>query len=361
MKTKVVMLNKLGDIMKARNSIIFMGIFIFSFVYGNEANFTIYHDQSLPLEEKFGYIFAHGLGATQEQASLFLPNNSNKWLIYQPTILFDFPDAKNNAMEYHSQLVNLGQKLDIMRLKDMLEKALALLPDLLVVGAGISRGAAALLNYVALFQPDSIAGLVLESPFDTLTNVIKHLLRRFHLEWVPGSEKLALKIAKSTFPLLDFQGIFPINVVHKIQSHIPIMLIHSRKDRTIPVNSSRNLYRSLVLAGHKNVYFLELASGDHGKLVHSIESDLYATVLHAFYKKYGLPHTPQLAQNGENMLRHCQPTLQEINKKIKKSKNNNEEFNDDVVPIQGYDDYLTKNNIFELDILPFATKIQALF
>lgn len=344
--------------MKARNSILFVEIFIFSFLQGAGSNFRIYSDDLSPSAEKVGYIFAHGLGATQEQASLFLPNtNSNKWLINKPLVVFDFPDAKNNAMEYHSSHVNLGQEVDISRLRDTFDRAKAELLDHRFVFAGISRGSATVINYVASYQPDGVAALVLESPFDTLSNVIKHLLKRFHISWLPFSKQIALRLAKNSFPLLDIQGLFPLNVIHRIQSHIPIIIIHSCRDRTISVNSSRNLYKSLVLAGHPHVYFLELASGDHGKLVYSIESDLYAAVLHAFYKKYGLPHVTHLAHNGENMLKYCQPNLEEINRKIKRSKNS-EDFDDEE---DAFNSLFINNASFELEILPFATKMHTIF
>lgn len=352
--------------MKARNIFFSIGTCMIPIVlYNAEPNFMIHPCDSVsPLEKKIGYIFAHGLGATQAQAALFLSNSTNKWLINKPLIVFDFPDSKNNAMEYYCSEVNLGQELDIARLKEAYDKAKSLLENHRFVLAGISRGSATVINYVALHQPASIAALVLESPFDTISNVIKHLLRRFHINWIPFSKKIAIKLAQSNFPLLNINGIFPLNVVHKIPSHIPIFIIHSRKDRTIPINSSRNLYRSLVLAGHNHVYFLELASGEHGKLAYSIESDLYAYVVHAFYKKYGLPHNVQYALHGENMLKHCQPTVEEINKKIKKSKGKEDFLNDDDTTTNfealNYD-IIEKNNHFELDISPFRIKLDTIF
>ena len=97
-------------------------------------------------------------------------------------------------MEYHNSYVNLGQDLYIHRLKESHEKALSHFKMNKYVIAGISRGAVTAINYVAEYQPSSIAGLVLESPFDTLQSVIKHLLRRFCVNWIPGAKKLALKL-----------------------------------------------------------------------------------------------------------------------------------------------------------------------
>jgi len=358
--------------MKARNILWVTGVLIFPLLLKSaESNFMIHSlnetvsNEAVSMEKKVGYIFAHGLGANQEQALLFSPNQTNKWLINKPLVLFDFPDAKNNPMEYHSSHVNLGQEHDIARLKESFEKAESTLQGYKFIIAAISRGSATAINFVALHQPESVAALVLESPFDTITNVIQHLLRRFYVNWVPFSKKIALKLAKSSFPRLNPKGIVPLNVIHKIKSTIPIMIIHSSRDRTIPINSSRNLYRSLLLAGHPHAYFLELASGEHGKLVYSIESDLYAHVLHAFYKKYDLPHNPHFAAQGENMLKHCQPTLDEINKKIKKNRSRSDYLDDDCDEIDDFDPLLyyasEKANHFSLEVSPLSTKMHTIF
>lgn len=292
----------------------------------------------LPIStQKIGYLFAHGLGATQEQASIFLPaGNSNQWIIKKPAILFDFPDAKG-IMEYHHEFVNLGQELDIKRLAFVLDHACQSIPDHKFILTGVSRGAATIINYAALNQPSSIAALILESPFDTLKNVIKHLLRRFCVNWIPYSKEIAYKIAKKNFPLLNIDGIVPLDVINRINKEIPILIIHSQRDKTISINSSRNLYSMLIRAGHAHVYLLELASGDHGKLLQGIEGPLYHSVVHAFYKKYHLPCNPLFAQTGEAMLKYCRPTLDEINKRIRKSRSgvfdDDQSWNEEITPL----------------------------
>jgi hypothetical protein len=304
--------------MQARKIVLFSGGMILPlFLYGTEPNFTIQFGSDINNSKNIGYVFAHGLGATQEQASLFL---SNKWIINKPAVLFDFPDAKNNNMEYYPEYVNLGQELDIQRFELVVSKAIKELPNYKFVLSGISRGAATILNYVALYQPDHAAALVLESPFDTFNTIVKHLLKRFHVSWIPFSKSIALRIAQKNFPLLNIEGIFPLTVVHKVPGTIPILIIHSRNDRTIPINSSRNLYKTLVESGNKDTYILELASGEHGKLAYGPESDLYVNVVHAFYKKYNLPHNPNFAHVGETMLSYCQPSIDEITKRMRRKR-----------------------------------------
>lgn len=306
--------------MKARNIIIWLFFFMPLQGYSMaNPNFIIQSDGNYS-KDKIGYLFAHGLGATQEQFRLFLPAQKDTWIINYPMVLFDFPDSKNNSMEYHHDYVNLGQDLDIERLAWSLEQAQKSLPEYKFILTGISRGSSTIINTVGFHQPSAIAALVLESPFDTVKNVIKHLLIRFHVSWIPFSKQIAHKIAKKNFPLLNLDGPVPLNLINKVSFDIPLIIIHSQRDKTIPINSSRKLYEMLVIAGHPNVYLLELASGEHGKLLEGPEGDLYRNVIHAFYRKHSLPYNVSWAQTGETMLKHCQPTLAEITKKMRKNR-----------------------------------------
>jgi hypothetical protein len=56
-----------------------------------------------------------------------------------------------------------------------------------------------------------------------------------------------------------------------------------------------------------------------------LEGELYNNVVHAFYKKYNLPHNAAWAQSGEIMLNYCQPSLDEITKRIRKKKSFDED------------------------------------
>jgi hypothetical protein len=161
---------------------------------------------------------------------------------------------------------------------------------------------------------------VLESPFDNLKSVIKHLLKRFHMYWMPFSKEIGIKIAQTHFPSLDMDGIFPENSVNSIPKHIPILIVHSKKDKVIPINSSRKLYVALRESEHHHVHLLELDRGTHGKLMIGPDAQIYQDVVHAFYKKYSLPYHEEFACRGEPLLTLCQPSIAEVKKKIKKKR-----------------------------------------
>ncbi len=249
------------------------------------------------------YIFAHGLGATQKQADLFAALASG------PIISFDFPDAKGTD-QYDSNLVNLGQKIDMEALHGAYQRAMMQFPGYDVVFIGLSRGSATILNYMAHYKPKNVKALILESPFDTLVNLVEHLMNRFHLGFLPTS--VGIKIAQFHFKAVDPLGIFPAESINEIAHDIPIIFIHAQNDQVVPIKSSRNLYCQLVKNGHGDVYLCEFADGLHGKLMIGTYVQEYINGVHAWLKKYHLPHNEQAAQQGNSLLSNYQPTIEEV-------------------------------------------------
>lgn len=269
------------------------------------------------------YIFAHGLGANKNQGiDLLLPESkvlkNNEWIVHYPSVFFNFPDAKHEPGDYDRAKVNLAQQDDCQRLKEVYRKVRTDYPDHTIVLVGISRGAATILKVASQEQLDNLGALVLESPFDTLSSIIDHLLRRFCVQWVPFAEHMARAICKKHFPNIDIQGTFPIDVAHQLPKEIPVLFIHSKKDKVVPLNSSRLLYSKLINNGHTDAYLLELNAGLHGKLVQGPDKDCYLFAVQAFYKKYGLPHEPDMAQRGHYILESARPNIEEVYNALQK-------------------------------------------
>jgi len=214
----------------------------------------------------------------------------------------------------------LGQSRDIERFSYACDRTFERVPDCNgIVLVGISRGSATILNYAAVNKDTPIKAIIAEASFDTLKSVVKHLLKRFHVSWVPFSRKIGMKIADNQFQNLNVRGLFPIDIVANIDKNIPILLVHSRKDAVVPLASSRVLYIRLRTSGHKHVYLLELPLGNHGKLMQSGSNKLYQNVVHAFYKKHKLPHNKDCADKAEHiLLAQCKPTIQEVQTRMKK-------------------------------------------
>ena len=296
-----------------------------------EPCFTI-HRTETETEHDTAMLFAHGIAATHNQGLNHFArytsrnidgsyNNNRYWLFDQPIVTFDFPDSQEQG-QFNKLYVNLGQQLDQERLDFVFKKMLEELPSCTkIIGSGISRGAVTWLNYAAEHRPVQLGALILESPFENIKSIISNLLRRFHLGWVPFSTSLTAWAIKKKFPSLNMNGPFSIDLVDQIDKELPIFIVHSRSDQVVPNNCSRKLYVKLVQSGHNHVYLLELARGEHGKLMQGMEAELYQNCVHGFLQKYDLPHCAEFAQRGRSLLATCQPSMQEVQKWIKQKRN----------------------------------------
>lgn len=291
--------------------------YIHVLTYTMHDNFTI-HQGTTAHDKSTVYLFAHGFGATHQQGLRLFSRDycHQRWLMDYPIALFDFPDAKNDNNDYLRKYVNLGQEKDIERLRLAYTKTVELFPNHAIILVGISRGATTIINFVACYHPENVKALVLESPFDLLSSVIKHLLGRFHISWLPFAKKISTTLCQHYFPAINLNGVFPLATVDKIPANMPIIFIHSQKDSVIPITSSQRLYNKLKQTGHDHVYILELASGDHGKLIQGSDGNSYLYAVHAFYKKYGYAHDHDFAQKGAYLLAYCQPSSNEIKNRI---------------------------------------------
>ena len=259
-----------------------------------------------PVQALTRFIFAHGLGGDDEQITWYKSGNNTSWSILPATsISFNFPEAefkhvqgKRIKLPLDNNKVNLAQEGDIQALTAIYKQVKQESPESKIVLMGMSRGASAIITFVATQQPTGIKALVLEAPFDTLETILTQLKKKY--EHASAAEQAAIA-RQWNFPNYNKQGIKPINVVNKINKHIPILLIHSRQDTLIPFESSKALYTKLRQSGHKHVYLLELYYGEHARYQFSKSALTYQQVVNAFYKKYGIPHDPELARKGKKL------------------------------------------------------------
>jgi pimeloyl-ACP methyl ester carboxylesterase len=265
------------------------------------------------------YLFAHGLAATGNQVHLLYTKNHevngethchHHWLIdnekYE-VLSFNFPDALNDkgGLNFHRHLVNLGQELDLAAFHETYTNISS---ERDVVLLGLSRGAVTIINYAAHHDLPNVKAIILESPFETLLSIIKGILKRSYLPFNQYTGGIVLYLFTRYFPATDVNGICARTSIEFFPLDIPVLLIHSKKDKVVPIESSRKLYKALVERGHADVYLLELEHGSHGKLMKGASAQTYQDVVHAFYKKYNLPYNAQFAERGtpilENECRH---------------------------------------------------------
>lgn len=245
-------------------------------------------------DHQISYIFSHGLIDSHKQAFPYLESSQpdKPYILKYPLITFDYPDVSSGILKINRLQSSLAQDNEIERLEQVYSylKGKAIL-------VGVSRGASTIINFIAQYNPDNALALILESPFDCVDNIVKSLIHRCKIHWIPGLSKKSGNIMSFLFCKYNPKGIRPIESIEKIPIDMPILLVCSAKDALVPVWSSLNLYQALYYRGNKNTYLLVLPDGKHAHLITDpINGVIYQQVTHAFYQKFGLPHDPAIAQ-----------------------------------------------------------------
>lgn len=311
---------------------------------------------SLPLflqaeeKKKVVSIYSHGFGGSKMRVLLLSKGydgilsyfygqhesmlNIGKYL-FNPDkhhiVSFNYPDVAIDFGIFGSlpnlESANVAQKDDIKTLHKVLRRYRN---NKEIIGYGYSRGAATWITALGCnYLPDDVTlpkALILEAPFATIksSSLFSFIKGAFDalLQTFPYARTLRNQITQAVFNGLiqqhDLNGIQPINVAHNIDTSIPILLVHAQDDPIIPINDTREIYLKLLKSGRKNVYLLELPKGGHGLCLWGEYGNLYCSAVHAFYKKYNLPHCEKFAQ--EINLSKLQPSITIVEKRINKKK-----------------------------------------
>jgi len=131
-------------------------------------------------------------------------------------------------------------------------------------------------------------------------------MHQLNLGWLPHSYGQSL--VESIFRRYKRDGISPIAILSQIPD-IPILIICSKEDKTVPFLSSVEIYKNLRALGHQHTHILIMDRGKHARMLHNVDGHIYQSVVHAFYKKYNLPYDPAIAMAGEEFFACCQPIL----------------------------------------------------
>jgi dienelactone hydrolase len=268
------------------------------------------------LKNKYVFVFVHGVKATEQQMHHYhkpqfdiMCGSENRAFNlpvadegrFIPTFKFKIKKFGGLWMlRFNPAKLSFAQECEIIRLNEVCS---AITQPLVLVG--MSLGATTILNYAGTYKNDRLKALVVEAPFDHISTVIHtvfsaKIVSRQTITWV--LEFLTAGKFKADGPHAE-------DIVKNIDPSLPILLIHSKNDRVIPLQSSIHLYQELRKSGHANVHLLVLNKGRHG--MYQTEKygspKVYQATVHAFYKKYGLPHDEILAQEGAEYFAQCQP------------------------------------------------------
>lgn len=270
--------------------------------------------------QKTIYLFSHGLGGTHKQAYRYTKHKQNssktdpnrRYIIDGDLATFNFPDATERFWRVNRANTSFGQYNEIQELAKQYnlivrEHTDSCTPGIVLIG--VSRGASAAINFAASYQCNHLKALILESPFDSMNTVIKHQISKLRLGWIPGIQAISKGLTRFIFSEYRENGLQPIDAICALSKTLPVLLVCSKKDTLVPCYSTIRLYEKLKQSGHEHVHILILDHGQHAKILTQQQGTHYQNVVHAFYKKYNLPHNEHFALNGESKLKKCIPEL----------------------------------------------------
>ncbi len=254
-------------------------------------------------------LFSHGLSCYQGCVGGIMDGLGNK----MPCYSFNYPDATEEGRT-NLEFSSLAQTNEIAALSEAADRAW-LHFDLtysesdstaLLVGHGISRGASSwitTLAYLSQEQLNNIGAIILESPFDEVMTIVKHMS---NMVCLPCFKRLGHKIITMSAKQYDPDGITPIKAIKKIKrKDIPILIVCSKEDVIVPWYSTARLYLRFLRTGHTHVYLLVLEKGDHALLYNNAE---YRNVLHQFYKTYNITHDSSETVSNQTELMQLKPS-----------------------------------------------------
>lgn len=261
-------------------------------------------------------LFSHGMLDTgSNQIKGYLPvegNQDARFIIQKPYAYFNYDDACDPKYGiklckfWHCSFGQQNDQATIARVYDALTKKF---PERSYVLAGVSRGASVIWSFVANKKPSMVKALVLESPFDRIQTSLEAAARHVPALINCGlTRTLAQTLLRSIALKFKADALQPIDLVDQMPLDLPMLIVCSLEDKLVPAQSSYRLYQALHARGHKDLYILTLTKGKHAKLLQGVDGQRYEAVAHAFYKKYGLPHDQQKAEQGKELLPLCQPT-----------------------------------------------------
>lgn len=208
--------------------------------------------------------------------------------------------------KWTSRLSHVGQLGDVQQLSKELAKHAG--AEINIVGE--SRGAATSINWDAVCTDSerlSVKTIVAEASFTSMQDLPPKELKYFRN--LPDNLKAQFickglpKIHKG-FPLYDPSGLHPIESIKRGKT--PLLLVTSEHDPIVHAAHPKKLYKEACRAGRTNVHLLVVKGDKHtGNLC----DEHVQQAVHAFWKAYGGPHDPALAEKGEALYATTQPAI----------------------------------------------------
>jgi hypothetical protein len=200
--------------------------------------------------------------------------------------------------------MSIGQQNDVQNHRAKYQVAIKEhAQDCSMIAYGVSRGAATTFRAMAQNNYQNIKLVILEGCPNSIETVIS---KRHPILYNLGGARVFNWLAEKC-SLYRKNGKQPIDFVAQFPKDVPVLFISSLIDAEVPYRCTRNLAQELMNAGHNKVYFLTLNNSSHTRYMMDDLDDMkaYQHCVHALYKSLDLPHVPELASQGQELLKSC--------------------------------------------------------
>ncbi len=225
----------------------------------------------------------------------------------------DNPHSEFSVINYGYNFgqANAGQTKDIKAVHKTYQLHLKKYPHTNIVLYGDSRGSTTLFNFLAEYNPKNVKAAILESPYDDMDHYINHL---FYIDKTEAAQERLHSLFSLMTGSYKRNGPCARKYAEIISDDVPLLLVGSLTDGLVAPQCVIYLYCRLKERGHTNVHILMLKNSSHPcyMLDNTEDKQLYEAVVHAFYKRYNLPHNSARAHAGYHEFQATQPSIQEL-------------------------------------------------
>lgn len=157
-----------------------------------------------------------------------------------------------------------------------------------IICFGVSRGSAAMVNWLAKYQPTNIKGVILEGGPSSMDDLVKYSR---------GWRKTYYRLVRKVLPWIsafDPKGMMAYDSLDKIPNTIPFLIVTSAADKTVPCACSKSMYYKLRVQKQTNIEICILNDSGHDSYVSHNEKDAarYQLMTDFFYRTIGLDTKP---------------------------------------------------------------------
>ncbi len=241
-------------------------------------------------------IFVHRLNGSPEDLQLF----KDRGFIQGEARSFNLPNGKFSSLGQVEEITTLNDQIDPQKTTCLYTQ---------------SRGGCTAINLLGKHNPPNVKMLIIDAtPADMVNMVDPQLCGIFSC--LPRS--LKERLLRRHHPNYPKNSLPPVQAIANIENKgLPVFIVHSHNDAKVSIQHAYKNYKAFKEANFPNVYLCELQKGKHIHNSDGEDSHIYRTALHSVYKKHGQQYDPEQATLQDTDLQKLQPSIAEINNKIK--------------------------------------------